>query len=82
MKMIKSQQIPDDMYSKYDQDEILRLYKVVVARHEDMESIYRLFKKYIIPNAPMYNTSCNCTTSISKYFQRLLEWYSVNANKF
>lgn len=71
-----------EMYSFYDRDEILRLYKVVTATHEDMESIYHLFKKYIIPNAPMYRTDCNCSTSISKYYQRLLEYYSENSNKF
>lgn len=70
------------MYSKQDQDEILRLAKVAVATQADMDSIYELFKKYIRPNAVMYQLSCNCNTSISKYYQLLLEWYSENADKF
>ena len=70
------------MFNKEDQDEILRLAKVAVATKNDMDSIYELFKKYIRPNAVMYQTNCNCNTSISAYYQLLIEWYSQNANKF
>lgn len=70
------------MYSKQDQDEILRLAKVAVATQHDMDSIYELFKRYIRPNAAQYQINCNCNTSISKYYQLLLEWYSENASKF
>ena len=73
---------PEEMYSFYDRDEILRLYKVVTATREDMDSIYRLFKKYIRPNAAPYRTDCNCGTSISKYYQLLLEFYAANSQKF
>ena len=70
------------MFSKQDQDEILRLAKVAVATQQDMDSIYELFKRYIRPNAVMYQKSCNCSTSISSYYQLLIDWYSKNANKF
>ena len=70
------------MWSKEDQDEILRLAKVAVATQADMDSIYELFKRYIRPNAVMYQINCNCSTSISKYYQLLLEFYSENADKF
>ena len=70
------------MYSKQDQNEILRLAKVAVATQHDMDSIYELFKRYIRPNAVMYQTNCNCNTSISAYYQLLIEWYSKNADKF
>jgi hypothetical protein len=70
------------MYQKEDQDEILRLAKVAVATQSDMDSIYYLFKKYIRPNAVMYQVNCNCSTSIAKYYQLLLEWYSENNQKF
>jgi len=53
-----------------------------VATKNDMDSIYELFKRYIRPNAVMYQTNCNCNTSISAYYQLLIEWYSGNANKF
>jgi hypothetical protein len=69
-------------YSKEDQDEILRLAKVAVATQADMNSIYELFKRYIRPNAAMFQTNCNCNTSISAYYQLLIEWYSQNASKF
>jgi hypothetical protein len=70
------------MYIKSDQEEILRLAKVAVATQTDMDSIYYLFKKYVRPNAVMYQINCNCSTSISKYYQLLLEWHSENADKF
>ena len=70
------------MFNKEDQDEILRLAKVAVATQQDMNSIYELFKKYIRPNAVMYQVNCNCSTSISAYYQMLIEWYSNNADKF
>lgn len=70
------------MYSKEDQTEILRLAKVAIATQDDIDSIYELFKKYVRPNAAMYQISCNCSTSISKYYQLLLEWYSENNSKF
>lgn len=61
-----------------DSKEMARLAKVAIATHEDCESIYHLFKKYINPQAPMYRTDCNCYTSISNYWQLLMEYYSKN----
>lgn len=78
--MAKKTLDPDRMYSVEDQTEILRLYKVAVATQSDMDSIYHLFKKYIRPNAVMYQTNCNCSTSIGAYYQLLLEFYSTNTN--
>lgn len=78
--MSKKELDPNRMYSVEDQTEILRLYKVVVATQNDMDSIYHLFKKYIRPNATQYQTNCNCSTSIGAYYQLLLDWYSVNTN--
>lgn len=69
-------------YTKEDQAEILRIAKVVNATHEDMESIYALYRKYIIPNAPMYVINCNCGTSISSYYQKLIDWYASNSYRF
>ena len=69
-------------YDKKDQDEILRLFKVGNASQADMDSIYHLLKKYVRPNAQMYQTNCNCQTSISAYYQALLEWYAANTDKF
>jgi hypothetical protein len=71
---------PDDMFYPGDGVEIMRLAKIAVASHNDMESIYRLYKKYIKPNAPRYKTNCTCPTSIGAYYQKLLDWYSANWN--
>jgi hypothetical protein len=70
------------MFTKEDQDEILRLFKVGNATKADMESIYSLLKKYVRPNAAPYILNCNCQQSISAYYQALLEWYSANTDKF
>ena len=70
------------MYSKEDQDEILRLFKVGNASEYDMQSIYNLLRKYVRPNAAMYILNCNCQQSISAYYQALLEWYASNADRF
>lgn len=70
------------MYSKEDREEILRLFKVANATKEDMDSIYRLLKKYVRPKATPYVVNCNCQQSISSYYQALLEWYAGNADKF
>lgn len=70
------------MYSKEDQDEILRLCKVAIATQTDMDSIYELLKKYVRPKAAPYIIGCNCQRSIGAYYQELLEWYSKNGSKF
>lgn len=69
-------------YDVKDQEEIMRLYKVVNATQEDMDSIYNLLKKYVRPQAPMYILNCNCQQSISAYYQALLEWYGENNENF
>lgn len=70
------------MFSKEDQLEILRLAKVVQASQADIDSIYNLYKTYIVPNAPMYVINCNCGSSISSYYQKLLDWYNANSSRF
>jgi hypothetical protein len=72
----------EEKYPSSDRIEILRLAKVVIAQQHDLDSIYSLYKKYINEKATMYRTDCNCYTSISHYFQTLLDWYSENSNKF
>jgi len=73
---------PDRMYSREDANEMERLFKVAVATPHDMEVIYRLFKKYIKPGARPYTVNCRCATSISKYYQGLLDWFASNRNLF
>jgi len=70
------------MYSVEDQEEILRLFKVGNATQKDMESIYHLLRKYVRPNAAPYILNCNCSQSISAYYNALLEWYSSNTELF
>ena len=68
------------LMSEEDKAECRRLAKVAVATGSDCDSIYTLFKKYINPQAGMYRTDCNCYTSISNYWQLLMEFNSQNAN--
>lgn len=69
-------------FSKEDQDEILRLFKVGNATEYDMMNIYELLKKYVRPNAAMYQVSCNCQISISAYYNALTQWYVDNSGLF
>lgn len=74
--------VEDDKFSSADRMEILRLFKVAVATHDDLESIFKLYKRYINPGASTYNVNCNCSISISRFYQELLDWYGQNGNKF
>ena len=69
-------------YDKKDEEEIMRLYRVVNANQTDMDSIYNLLKKYVRPGAPMYILNCNCQQSISAYYQALLSWFEENRENF
>jgi hypothetical protein len=82
MKKIKKEEPEKNLYPNEDRMEILRLFKVAVATQEDLDSIFRLYKKYINPGATTYQTNCNCSISIQKFYQDLLNWYSDNGNKF
>jgi hypothetical protein len=73
---------PNRMFSVEDKNEIIRLFRVAVATQTDMDSIYHLYKKYINPQAVMYQINCKCHTSIANYYQTILDYYSDNAEKF
>ena len=70
------------LYPASDGEEILRLAKLVNVSIGDCDSIYAMYKKYILPSAGMYSTNCNCSVSISRYFQTLLDWYLKNGDLF
>lgn len=65
-----------------DKKEIQRLAKVAVATHNDCESIYHLFKKYVNEKAPVYRTDCSCYSSIGNYWQLLMQFYSNNHDNY
>jgi len=73
---------PDRMFSVEDKEEILRLFRIATASQMDMDSIYHLYKKYINPKAVMYQINCKCNSSISSYYQGVLDFYADNAEKF
>jgi hypothetical protein len=61
--------------------EIMRLAKVAIATHNDCESIFHLYKKYINAALQGYKTDCNCSNSISNLWQSLMNYYSENNGK-
>lgn len=67
-----------------DNNEILRLHKIISPSGGDMESIYSLYKKYVDENARQYNSSgCGtCGNSIVVYWRGLMSWYNINKNQF
>jgi len=79
--MSKKQIEPELLISEEDRKEILRLAKVAIATHDDCESIFHLYKKYINGALQVYRTDCNCSNSISNLWQRLIDFYSENNAK-
>jgi len=64
-----------------DRNEIIRLHRIVSPTGGDMDSIYRLYKKYVDPTARQYNTNgCQtCGNSIVNYWRKLCEWWRYNS---
>lgn len=73
---------PNRMFATEDSEKIRRFYRVATATREDMDEIYFFYKKYLNANARPYLTNCKCGSSISTYYQQLMDWYSKNADKF
>jgi hypothetical protein len=71
-----------NLYPKEDRIEILRLFKVAVASQSDLDSIFTLYKKYVNPGATTYQINCQCSISIQRFYQDLLDFYSKNGDKF
>lgn len=77
-----TEEIKSNLYPYKDAEEIRRFYKIVNASPADMESIYEMYKKYVKPNARRFVTNCKCPSSISAYYQNLLEWFNKNSHLF
>jgi hypothetical protein len=73
---------PDRMWSIEDSRRIERLYKVAVASEEDINDIYNMYKKYVKPGARPPVRNCKCPSSVAKYYENLLNWFSANRSKF
>lgn len=71
-----------ELFKKEDELEILRLQKIEEPTGRDMESVFILYKKYINPELMSYNVGCSCSNSITKLYQELMYWYSMNVEKF
>lgn len=69
-------------FDKSDEDELVRICRIISPSVEDMDSIYNLYKKYINPNIDGYKSSgCNtCGNSIVNLWRGLSEWFNVNRN--
>jgi len=67
-----------------DEQEILRLAKLVNPNPLDLESIFNLYKKYVFPPAtrPKMSGCMTCGNSIVIYWRKLIEWYNLNKNEF
>jgi hypothetical protein len=70
------------LYPKSDYDEIVRLRGIAHANHNDMESIFRLYKLYVNPAITSYKVNCQCSDAIHNLYWELLNWFSGNTNKF
>jgi hypothetical protein len=70
------------MYSIEDKNDILRLQSIEEPTKADMDLTFLLTKKYVRPELVSYTTGCSCSNSITKLYQSLMEWYSVNESLF
>lgn len=70
------------MYSLEDKNEILRLQSIEEPTKNDMDLTFLLAKKYVRPELVSYTTGCSCSNSITKLYQSLMDWYSVNEGLF
>jgi hypothetical protein len=65
---------------KIDNEEILRLLRIISPTGNDMNSIFNLYQKYVDANVRSYNPSgCStCGNSIVRYWRELGMWYEAN----
>jgi len=61
-----------------DKKEIVRLISVTDPSKEDLDSIFRLYKKYLDPHIPGYVTGCGCSSDIKNLYHRLMDWFNKN----
>lgn len=71
-----------ESFTKADADKIQSFYKIATASRQEMDEIFSMYKKYVNPNARPYITNCKCGSSISAYYQKLLNWFESNRSKF
>lgn len=69
-----------DNQLKIDNDEILRLLRIISPTGTDMTSIFSLYQKYVDSNVKSFNASgCStCGNSIVRYWRELGAWYELN----
>ena len=72
-----------DNQLKIDNDEILRLLRIISPTGTDMTSIFSLYQKYVDTSVRNYNASgcSSCGNSIVRYWRDLGAWYETNKNK-
>ena len=55
--------------------EIFRLEDIADPSHEDMESIFALYKTFINPDLLLYKKDCECSNSITNLYRQLMSWF-------
>lgn len=77
IKAIEEQKIVDEKAK--DSIEFRRLGKMTNATSGDMDSIERLYKKYVNPMGEANREGCNtCYNSIVQVWRRLMQWFNQN----
>lgn len=55
-----------------------KLLKIVRASDEDINNIFKLYKKYINPNLKSYKIGCGCSNDILVLYNDLMDFYIKN----
>lgn len=70
------------IYRKEDNGDSTFIILMMSPSQEDMEMIFKYYKKYIDSSITEFKVGCNCQNSIEKIFYGLVNWYKDNYFEF
>ena len=76
-----STQSTPPLHPKEDYVSICELRKVIHPTGQQLEEIFRLYRKYI-QWIPAYTTNCNCSSNIANLWNELNQWVIKNTALF
>jgi|WetSurMetagenome_2_1015567.scaffolds.fasta_scaffold81271_5 hypothetical protein len=80
-KNYSNKEIEQNLYPMADAEVMIKLWKKIITM-DDVSEIYRLYKKYVNPQAVPPVNNCNCSLSPSRYYEELRDWYGQNNQLF
>lgn len=69
-------------FTYQEKQQLIALRRVTSPTGDQMDLIFKLYKKYINPAISHYVTGCSCHNDIATIYWDLLDWFSNNENNF